>query len=299
MKETLVEQFLHYLATERQLSANTLDNYSRDLEKILTFSEEHSLSSWQAVETKHIRQFVAQLHRKGLSGSSIQRTLSAIRSFFRYLCREQILENNPADAVQAPKAPRKLPDTLDADQIGQLLEVPVTDAVSARDAAMMELVYSSGLRISELVGLDLHDLDLADHSLRVTGKGNKTRLLPIGRKALAAIDIWLEYRHALASFDEQALFVSKRGTRVSVRNAQQRMDHWGKTLGVQGKVHPHRLRHSFASHMLESSGDLRAVQELLGHEDISTTQIYTHLDFQHLMQVYEGAHPRARRKSKK
>jgi integrase/recombinase XerC len=164
---------------------------------------------------------------------------------------------------------------------------------------MMELVYSSGLRVSELTGLNLHDLDLADHSLRVTGKGNKTRILPIGRKALSAIDIWLDYRHDIASYDEQALFVSKRGTRITVRSAQQRMDHWGKVLGVQGKVHPHRLRHSFASHMLESSGDLRAVQELLGHEDISTTQIYTHLDFQHLMQVYEGAHPRAHRKSKK
>ncbi|MGB0205769.1 MAG: tyrosine recombinase XerC [Neptuniibacter sp.] len=299
MKESLLEQFLHYLATERQLSPHTLDNYSRDLEKAYLFTEEHGLASWQAVEAKHIRQFVAQLHRKGLSGSSIQRTLSAVRSFFRYLCREQILDNNPADAIQAPKAPRKLPDTLDTDQMGQLLEVPVTDVISARDAAMMELVYSSGLRVSELTGLNLYDLDLADHSLRVTGKGNKTRILPIGRKALAAIDVWLECRYEIASYDEQALFVSKRGTRITVRSAQQRMDHWGKALGVQGKVHPHRLRHSFASHMLESSGDLRAVQELLGHEDISTTQIYTHLDFQHLMQVYEGAHPRAHRKSKK
>lgn len=299
MKETLLEQFLHYLATERQLSPHTLDNYSRDLTKLADFVDQLGFSQWQDLEAKHIRQFVAQLHRKGLSGTSIQRTLSAVRSFYRYLCRERLAEGNPADAVQAPKVPRKLPNTLDADQIGHLLEVPVTNAVSARDAAMMELTYSSGLRISELVGLDLHDLDLADHSLRVTGKGSKTRMLPIGRKALAAIDLWLDYRHELADYDEQALFVSQRGTRVSVRNVQQRMDFWGKRLGVQGKVHPHRLRHSFASHMLESSGDLRAVQELLGHEDISTTQIYTHLDFQHLMSVYEDAHPRAHRKSKK
>ncbi|MGH1460833.1 MAG: tyrosine recombinase XerC [Neptuniibacter sp.] len=299
MKESLLEQFLHYLATERQLSPHTLDNYSRDLEKLLVFSEEQNIPHWQQLEAKHIRQFVAKLHRKGLSGSSIQRTLSAVRSFYRYLCREKIAENNPADAVQAPKSPRKLPNTLDADQIGQLLAVPVTDAVSARDAAIMELIYSSGLRISELVGVDLNDLDLPDHSLRVTGKGNKTRMLPIGRKALSAIDIWFNYRHELADFDEKALFVSQRGSRITVRNTQQRMDYWGKRLGVQGKVHPHRLRHSFASHMLESSGDLRAVQELLGHEDISTTQIYTHLDFQHLMQVYEDAHPRAHRKDKK
>jgi len=299
VKESLIEQFLHYLATERQLSPHTLDNYSRDLEKIYFFTEEHELSDWQVVEARHIRHFVAQLHRQGLAGSSIQRTLSAVRSFFRYLCREQVLEHNPADAVQAPKTPRKLPDTLDADQMNHLLEVPVTDAVSSRDAAMMELIYSSGLRISELVGLNLQALDLADHSLRVTGKGNKTRVLPIGRKALAALDIWLEYRLELADFDEQALFVSRQGTRITVRSVQQRMDYWGKRLGVQGKVHPHRLRHSFASHMLESSGDLRAVQELLGHEDISTTQIYTHLDFQHLMQVYEKSHPRAQRKSKK
>jgi integrase/recombinase XerC len=299
VKERLLEQFLHALAVERQLSPHTLDNYSRDLLKLVAFAEQQELSQWQELEAKHIRQFVAQLHRKGLSGSSIQRTLSAVRSFYRYLCRERLAEDNPADAVQAPKAPRKLPNTLDADQISHLLEVPVTDAVSARDAAMMELIYSSGLRISELVGLDLHDLDLADHSLRVTGKGSKTRMLPIGKKALQAIDRWFDYRHELADYDQQALFISQRGSRISVRNAQQRMDYWGKRLGVQGKVHPHRLRHSFASHMLESSGDLRAVQELLGHEDISTTQIYTHLDFQHLMKVYEDAHPRAHRKTKK
>ena len=299
MKEILLEQFLHYLATVRQLSPHTLDNYSRDLAKLLSFTEEQKVPEWRDVEAKHIRQFVAQIHRQGLAGSRIQRTLSAIRSFYNYLSRERLVEHNPADAVQAPKSPRKLPNTLDTDQIGQLLEVPVIDAVSARDAAIMELIYSSGLRISELVGVDMYDMDLSDHSLRVKGKGSKERDLPIGRKALEAIDRWMEYRYQLADYSEQALFVSKQGKRISVRAVQQRMDYWGKRLGVQGKVHPHRLRHSFASHMLESSGDLRAVQELLGHEDISTTQIYTHLDFQHLMQVYEGAHPRAHRKNKK
>jgi len=299
LKEALLEQFLHYLATERQLSPHTLDNYSRDLLKLLSFTEEHNLPNWSDVDVSHIRQYVAQLHRQGLAGSSIQRTLSAIRSFYNYLSREALVEQNPAAAVQAPKSPRKLPATLDVDQIGVLLDVPVTDNLSARDAAMMELMYSSGLRVSELAALDLASLDLSEASLRVIGKGRKEREVPIGRKAIEAIDRWLDRRHELASYDEQALFVSQRGGRLTVRSVQQRMDYWGKRLGVNGKVHPHRLRHSFASHMLESSGDLRAVQELLGHEDISTTQIYTHLDFQHLMKVYEGAHPRARKKSRK
>lgn len=299
MKEAQLEQFLHYLATERQLSPHTLDNYGRDLLRFFEFAEEQSLSEWAELETKHVRQFVATIHRQGLAGSSIQRVLSAIRSFYRFLSREGLVEQNPALAVQAPKSPRKLPSTLDADQMGQLLDIPIIDAVSARDAAIMELIYSSGLRISELVSLDMHSIDLSDHSLRVMGKGSKTRMLPIGAKATAAIERWLDYRYELADYIETALFVSKRGTRIGVRAVQQRMDYWGKRLGVQGKVHPHRLRHSFASHMLESSGDLRAVQQLLGHEDISTTQIYTHLDFQHLMQVYEGAHPRAHKKGKK
>ncbi|MAY42952.1 MULTISPECIES: tyrosine recombinase XerC [unclassified Neptuniibacter] len=299
MKEAQLEQFLHYLATERQLSPHTLDNYGRDLLRFFEFAEEQSLSEWAELETKHVRQFVATIHRQGLAGSSIQRVLSAIRSFYRFLSREGLVEQNPALAVQAPKSPRKLPSTLDADQMGQLLDIPIIDAVSVRDAAIMELIYSSGLRISELVSLDMHSIDLSDHSLRVTGKGSKTRMLPIGAKASAAIERWLDYRYELADYIETALFVSKRGTRIGVRAVQQRMDYWGKRLGVQGKVHPHRLRHSFASHMLESSGDLRAVQQLLGHEDISTTQIYTHLDFQHLMQVYEGAHPRAHKKGKK
>lgn len=298
MKDALLEQFLHYLATEKQLSPHTLDNYSRDLIRFLDFTEDENITEWGGVTAKHVRQFVAKIHRQGLAGASIQRMLSAVRSFYRFLARECLVEQNPALAVQAPKSPRKLPSTLDADQMVQLLDIPIIDAVSARDAAIMELIYSSGLRISELVSLEMHSIDLADQSLRVTGKGSKTRMLPIGGKAVAALDRWFEYRHEFADYAENALFVSKRGTRISVRAVQQRMDYWGKRLGVQGKVHPHRLRHSFASHMLESSGDLRAVQELLGHEDISTTQIYTHLDFQHLMQVYEGAHPRAHKKDK-
>ncbi|MDF2182400.1 tyrosine recombinase XerC [Neptuniibacter sp. CAU 1671] len=293
-----LEQFLQYLASERQLSGHTLSNYRRDLHGLLIYAERHEITDWQQLQTPQLRHHIAGLHRKGLSGKSIQRHLSAIRSFYRFLIREKQAGHNPADAVQAPKSPRRLPATLDVDQIGQLLEIPVTDAVSARDAAMMELIYSSGLRVSELISLNLNDLDLHDQSLVVTGKGRKSRMLPIGSKALQALDCWLEYRHELADAFDNALFVSNRGNRLSVRAAQQRMDHWGRQMGVQGRVHPHRLRHSFASHMLESSGDLRAVQELLGHEDISTTQIYTHLDFQHLMQVYESAHPRAKKVSK-
>lgn len=296
MLEAQLEQFLHYLATERQLSPHTLDNYSRDLQRLEVFLEEHRLEAWSELQAKHVRQFAAQLHRQGLAGKSIQRVLSAVRSFYRFLSREGLVEQNPAEAVQAPKAPRRLPATLDTDQITRLLDLPVSDALSARDACMMELIYSSGLRVSELVNLDIADLDLHDHSLRVTGKGSKQRMLPIGRKALQALDLWLTKRDELADYSSSALFVSQRGSRITVRTVQQRMEYWGKRLGITGKVHPHRLRHSFASHMLESSGDLRAVQELLGHEDISTTQIYTHLDFQHLMQVYEGAHPRAKKK---
>ncbi|WP_419414676.1 tyrosine recombinase XerC [Pontibacter sp. JAM-7] len=295
---TGLEQYLQHLASERQLSPHTQSNYRRDLKRLFDYAEQQQIDSWQALQTKQLRHYIAGLHRKGLSGKSIQRHLSAIRSFYRFLIRERLADQNPADAVQAPKSARKLPATLDVDQIGQLLEIPITDAISARDAAMMELIYSSGLRISELISLNLNDLDLHDHSLVVTGKGRKSRMLPIGGKALAALDQWLEVRHELADAYDNALFVSSRGSRLSVRAAQQRMDYWGRRMGVQGQVHPHRLRHSFASHVLESSGDLRAVQELLGHEDISTTQIYTHLDFQHLMQVYEKAHPRAKKAKK-
>ncbi|MDI3324638.1 tyrosine recombinase XerC [Pontibacterium granulatum] len=291
-----LEDFFRYLATERQLSVHTQKNYQRDLDALQTFMDESHIHAWSALDAAAVRQFAARQHRKGQSGASIQRTLSAVRTFYKFLSREQLVEHNPALGVQAPKSPRKLPQTLDVDQIDGLMEIPVTDPISARDKAMMELIYSSGLRVSELVSLDLSDLDYHDASLVVTGKGNKSRMLPIGGKALEALDRWLRYRDQMASYIESALFVSNRGNRISVRSVEQRMEYWGKRLGVEGQVYPHRLRHSFASHMLESSGDLRAVQELLGHSDISTTQIYTHLDFQHLMDVYEKAHPRAHKK---
>ncbi len=292
-----LEDFIAHLASERQLSPHTLNNYRRDLQRLLQFRLAQALDDWAQLQSSHLRQFAAQLHRQGMGGRSIQRVLSAVRTFYKYLHREGRVQHNPGLGVQAPKAPRKLPQTLDVDQIGNLMEIPVSDALSARDKAMLELVYSSGLRLAELVSLDVTDPDWADASLVVTGKGRKQRQLPIGRKALAALDGWLNYRPELAAWDEPALFVSRQGRRISARSVQQRMEHWGRVLGIQGQVHPHRLRHSFASHMLESSGDLRAVQELLGHADISTTQVYTHLDFQHLMEVYEKAHPRAHKRA--
>lgn len=290
------DDFIQYLATERQLSPHTLTNYSRDLDALQAYMDEAHLERWSDVTSQDMRQFAARLHRKGLSGRSIQRALSAVRAFYKFLAREQRVEHNPALGVQAPKSPRKLPQTLDVEQMDGLLEIPVTDAVSARDKAMMELIYSSGLRVSELVSVNISDIDFQDASLVVIGKGQKSRMLPVGSKALQAIDRWLSFRGQLATLGEEGLFVSSRGNRISVRTVEQRMRYWGKRLGVTGQVYPHRLRHSFASHVLESSGDLRAVQELLGHSDISTTQIYTHLDFQHLMDVYEQAHPRARKK---
>ena len=283
---------MQYLATERQLSPHTLTNYSRDLDALQAYMDEAHLECWSDVTSQDMRQFAARLHRKGLSGRSIQRALSAVRAFYKFLAREQRVEHNPALGVQAPKSPRKLPQTLDVEQMDGLLEIPVTDAVSARDKAMMELIYSSGLRVSELVSVNISDIDFQDASLVVTGKGQKSRMLPVGSKALQAIDRWLSFRGQLATLGEEGLFVSSRGNRISVRTVEQRMRYWGKRLGVTGQVYPHRLRHSFASHVLESSGDLRAVQELLGHSDISTTQIYTHVAQKRLRDMHARHHPR-------
>jgi integrase/recombinase XerC len=238
------------------------------------------------------------VHREGLSGTSIQRLLSALRAFFDFLLREQRVADNPAIGIRAPKSPRRLPGTLDPDAVAQLLDGAETDAdpfLAARDRAMFELLYSSGLRLAELVSLDLVAIDLRAAEVTVTGKGRKTRQVPVGSKALAAIGDWLPHRAlALAGSDEGALFVSARGARITPRAVQQRLARAGIVKGVAQHLHPHLLRHSFATHLLESSGDLRAVQELLGHADIATTQVYTHLDFQHLAQVYDQAHPRAR-----
>ncbi len=291
------EAFFDYLQNERRLSSLTLQNYRRDLQKVVAYCQEQNIDGWQRIDVHHVRALVAQLHRRGLAGRSLQRLLSALRTLFNYLLREGVVKNNPVQGVRAPKTTRQLPRTLDVDQVNQLLAHDETDPLAIRDRTMMELIYSSGLRLAELAGLDINDIDRRDAVVRITGKGSKTRVVPVGRHALAALERWLKCRAAWVTPDNSALFVGKRGRRLGHRAIQLRLREWAVRHGLPEALHPHMLRHSFASHMLESSGDLRAVQELLGHADISTTQIYTHLDFQHLARVYDQAHPRARKRS--
>ena len=285
-----------HLARERRLSPHTAAAYRRDLDAFASHCAAHGLVSWRALDVHRVRAFTAEQHRRGLSGTSLQRRLSAIRGFCDWLIREGELGYNPAHGVRAPKSPKRLPATLDPELVARLLEIPGDGVIERRDRAMLELFYSSGLRLAELCALDLGDVDLADAQLRVTGKGDKTRIVPVGRMARTAIAGWLEVRGGLAAPDERALFVGARGRRIGTRTVQQRVAYWARRQGLDRHVHPHMLRHSFATHLLESSGDLRAVQELLGHADVKTTQVYTHLDFQHLAQVYDAAHPRAKRK---
>jgi len=294
-----IENFIHHLQHERRLSPHTLKNYGRDLEHISGWCQQNGIDEWPQLNPHQVRGYVAKRHRQEISGKTIQRELSTLRSLYNYLLREGVAENNPAQGIKAPKVKRRLPATLDIDQLSSLLNVADDDPLSLRDLAILELFYSSGLRLAELVSIDLNDLDLKSALLQVTGKGDKTRQVPIGRKAIEALQQWIKIRGGLAKPDEPALFVSSRGKRIHPRTIQQRLKQWALKHGASRNIHPHMLRHSFASHMLESSGDLRAVQELLGHADISTTQIYTHLDFQHLANVYDKAHPRARRKKGK
>jgi integrase/recombinase XerC len=294
--KTHVNNFLGYLKTERGLSPRTLQAYRRDLEQLLVYLEAEEIDSPEQVTQHHVRAFIAQRHRQGLSGKSLQRLLSAIRSMFRWMLREGIAEHNPATPVRAPKSPRHLPATLDADTIGQLLDIPCDTPLAIRDKAIMELFYSSGLRLSELATLRWEQVDLGSGMVTVTGKGNRSRMVPVGRIAARALLEWRKVRAKFASLEEPHVFVSQRGNPIATRTIQSRIRYWAQRQGMPQSIYPHLLRHSFASHMLESSGDLRAVQELLGHADISTTQIYTHLDFQHLASVYDKAHPRARKK---
>ena len=288
-----IDRFLHHLQIERRLSDNTCKHYQRDLIELYGWCQEIGIQEWGQLDTGHVRQYAARAHRRGLSGRSIQRRLSALRSFFNFLLREHAVTLNPGLDVRAPRTDRSLPDTVSVDDICQLLEVRSSDPLIIRDLAMLELLYSSGLRLAELVSLDLGDIDPDERMVRVTGKGAKTRVLPVGQRALTALAAWLKVRTATA--DESAIFTGRSGRRLGMRAVQQRIARHARARGLPGNLHPHTLRHSFASHLLESSGDLRAVQELLGHADISTTQIYTHLDFQHLAQVYDKAHPRARK----
>jgi integrase/recombinase XerC len=294
-----VKRFESHLRDERRMSNHTVVNYRRDLNKVVEFCTSKGVPDWAEFAAPFVRAYASWRHRNGIGGRSIARELSALRSFYRYLDRENVVRVNPTVGVHAPKRGRTLPKVLDVDQIDRLLKVDPTDALAVRDVAIMELLYSSGLRLAELVSLNIGDLDLADASVRVVGKGSKTRIVPVGRKALRALRDWLDRRAAWTSGAERAIFIGKLGRRMSPRAVQVRLRGWGIKAGLDSGLHPHKLRHSFASHLLESSGNLRAVQELLGHSDISTTQIYTHLDFQHLAKVYDQAHPRARKKAAK
>ena len=288
--------FLDHLHYERRLSPRTVGAYRRDLGEYLHWLDDQQISDPRRVASAQVRAYSAFRHRRGLAPKSLQRHLSAIRAWYRFLLREGQIKINPADGVRAPKAARRLPHTLDVDQLGRLLELPGDEPLDHRDRAIMELFYSSGLRLSELVALDVGDMRRDDGLLDITGKGGKSRRVPVGRMANAAIETWLAVRPLLAAPGEPALFVGRRGSRLGARTVEARLRQRAVEQGMPRHVHPHMLRHSFASHLLESSGDLRAVQELLGHADIGTTQIYTHLDFQHLAQVYDAAHPRSRRK---
>ena len=291
---SLVRGYLEHLTHERRLSAHTTGSYARDIAALLELAGSTSLARLRIPD---IRRYVAQLHGRGLDGRTLARMLSAWRGFFNYLARDHGYAQNPVLGIRAPKAAKKLPQALSPDEAARLMELGETTALALRDKAMLELFYSSGLRLSELTGLGLDGVNLSDATVRVTGKGAKTRIIPVGSHAVAAIKAWLPQRNAMVRGEETALFVGRDGQRMGPRAVQARIGQWARKLGLSGKVHPHVLRHSFASHLLQSSGDLRAVQEMLGHASISTTQVYTHLDFQHLAKAYDAAHPRAKRRS--
>jgi len=294
---SLAADLARFLRTLDGRSPHTRTAYGRDLGGFVAFLGQRGIDDWRSVDSHTVRAFVAARHRDGVAGRSIARALSALRALFRDLAARGRVVSNPAEGVRAPRGERRLPRTLDVDQTVALLEHAGGDApVDLRDRAMWELLYSCGLRVAELVGLDVDAVDLVGAEAHVTGKGSKQRLVPVGGPARAAVTAWLARRGEMAAASERALFVGPRGRRLSTRTVQQRLAARARASGLGVHVHPHMLRHSFASHLLESSGDLRAVQELLGHANISTTQVYTHLDFQHLAKVYDAAHPRARRR---
>ncbi|MFA5242896.1 MAG: tyrosine recombinase XerC [Sulfuricella sp.] len=291
----LLQAYLSHLQYERRLSPLTSKNYGRDIEALLGLAGETPLDQLQI---HHIRRFAAQLHASGLGSRTLARMLSAWRGFYQYLGRQHAFSHNPCAGLSAPKAAKTLPQALSPEQAAHLMEVEEDGPLAVRDKAMLELFYSSGLRLAELVGTNLEDMDFTSGEIRVTGKGSKTRIVPLGRLAIEAVQAWLACRTQLVAAGERAVFIGQRGTRLSPRAVQLRIKQWGIKLGINASVHPHMLRHSFATHVLQSSGDLRAVQEMLGHANISTTQVYTHLDFQHLAKVYDAAHPRAKKRPK-
>jgi len=291
-----IDKYLNHLASQRGLSPITIKNYQRNLAEFIQLLANREVTEWSQLESDHVRLMVKQLNQNGIKARSIATKLSALRSFLEYLVQNEVLTFNPAKGVTAPKLDKPLPKNISVDEVFQLLEMDDDDPLSVRDQAMMELMYSSGLRLSELVGINMKDLKLREKELMVLGKGSKQRLLPITVKAVETIKSWLKIRPDYCEVGETALFTSKLKRRISARSVQARMEKWGLQQNLQGHLNPHKLRHSFATHMLESTGNLRAVQTLLGHADLSTTQVYTHLDFQHLAEVYDKAHPRSKRK---
>ncbi|CAK6497715.1 Tyrosine recombinase XerC [Pantoea sp. Nvir] len=289
-----VDEFLRYLKVERQLSPLTQENYARQLATLSEMAEEMKLESWAQLEPAQVRSMASRSRRAGLGTSSLALRMSALRSFLDWQVSQGKLSANPAKGITTPRNARHLPKNIDVDEVNQLLEIDLNDPLAVRDRAMLEVIYGGGLRLSELVNMDCRHVDLEAGDVWVVGKGSKERRVPIGRTAVTWLQQWLPLRAAFGSEDD-ALFLSSRGRRISARNVQKRFAEWGVKQGVASHIHPHKLRHSFATHLLESSGDLRAVQELLGHANLSTTQIYTHLDFQHLATVYDAAHPRAKR----
>jgi integrase/recombinase XerC len=290
-----VAHYLQHLGAERRLSPHTLAAYARDLENL------NRLTGGKALDTltlHDIRGAVVKLRAGGLAATSVARQLSSWRGFYAFACRRLGYPSNPCSGLRPPKSSRSLPEILSPDACARLLDARGgdNDALTARDRAMFELFYSSGLRLSELVGIDLGDLDLGSGEARVTGKGSKTRVVPVGQQAVEAISAWLGLRLTLLRAPTDALFVGQRGERLTPRSVQLRLARWARVAAIGQHVHPHMLRHAFATHVLQSSGDLRAVQEMLGHASISTTQVYTHLDWQHLAKAYDQAHPRARKK---
>ncbi len=293
-----IKAFMAHARDELNLSPSSIDAYQRDLKLLADWCHQHEIDRPEAIGQAEVRAFAASEHRRGISPRSVQRRLSALRRFFGWLLRTGEVKDNPALAVRAPKVRRRLPEVLDVDQVQALLEIPAEDDLATRDRAMLELFYASGLRVSELAGLSWDRLDLDDGMVRVLGKGRKERLVPVGRHAIAALRAWRQIISSLPGADTTRVFISLKGRPLGVRAIQKRVAYWSQRQGLDQRVHPHQLRHSFASHILESCGDLRAVQELLGHANLSTTQIYTHLDFQHLARVYDETHPRARKREK-
>ncbi|MFC0309135.1 tyrosine recombinase XerC [Gallibacterium trehalosifermentans] len=295
MLQQWLEQYWNYLRIERQLSPKTLESYQQQMDACVELLTTEGITDWLQVDGSVIRFILTQGKKSGLHEHSLALRLSSLRGFFQFLLRKKVITVNPTDGISAPKAGKRLPKSLDMESITQLLDIKSKEPLALRDKAMMELMYSSGLRLSELRGLNLEDINFNAKELKVLGKGNKERILPFGRYAAGALHEWLRVRAQFQPKDN-ALFISHQGNRLTSAAIQQRLAQWGVKQGLNAHLNPHKLRHSFATHMLEATSDLRAVQELLGHENLSTTQIYTHLNFQHLAQVYDSAHPRAKRK---